>query len=73
MLRITIDLLVDNGMDEELTAACNVAEAGMTQLQKEELFKIFLAARAVSEERNKPVTEDDLILHHPTFCEGCEE
>lgn len=73
MLRILLDLLYENEMEEAITACINVVESHLTPLQREELFKMYNEALEATAKEDVP---DDLpphILANPNFCEGCEE
>lgn len=78
MLRITLDLMYEKEtlMDEEISTVCNIVESNLTQVQKEELFKVYVAALQKAEAAKpepKPLTAEELAAKNPQLCEGCEE
>ena len=74
MLRITLDLLNEHQMDDEISTVCNIVESNLTQVQKEELFKVYVAALQKAEAaKPKPPTIEELADRFPPLCEGCEE
>lgn len=76
MLRIMLDLMYENDMDEAIDAVCNIVEINLKQIQKEELFLHYGEALRIVEKAKAPpptLTAEELAAKNPQLCEGCEE
>ena len=74
MLRIVVDTLYENEQDEAIETVCNVIESHLTQLQREEIFKVYSDVMSKLEKaESEPPDEQEVAAKNPYFCEDCEE
>ena len=65
--------LAHSDLDHYLYDALQAANDTMPNITRDHIAGLLVRMEADLEKLKEPLTEEQLLLLHPTFCENCEE